>query len=90
MTTIGNNDCIEYKHDESQLRKINNKIANLKNLRCKKILKKRLLKKKYNRLESKKENLINELHWRDFYMNTAYNFPDVLNGQIGKKNNRSN
>ena len=64
MTTFGNNDCIEYKHDESQLRKINNKIANLNNLRCKKILKKRLLKKKYNRLESRKENLINELHWK--------------------------
>jgi IS605 OrfB family transposase len=64
MTTFGNNDCVEYKHDESQLKKINNKIANLKNLRCKKIINKRILKKKYNRLESKKENLINELHWK--------------------------
>ena len=42
----------------------------------------------YAMLESlgKESGLINELHWRDFYMNTAYNFPDVLNGQIGKKN----
>ena len=42
----------------------------------------------YAMLESlgKESGLINELHWRDFYMNTAHNFPEVLNGQIGKKN----
>jgi deoxyribodipyrimidine photo-lyase len=34
----------------------------------------------------KESGLINELHWRDFYMNTAHNFPEVLNGQIEKKN----
>ena len=34
----------------------------------------------------KQSGLINELHWRDFYINTAHNFPEVLNGQIGKKN----
>lgn len=30
--------------------------------------------------------LINELHWRDFYMNISYNFPNVLKGMISKKN----
>tara|TARA_B110000908_G_scaffold170571_2_gene230556 strand:+ start:1931 stop:3349 length:1419 start_codon:yes stop_codon:yes gene_type:complete len=34
-----------------------------------------------------KDNLlINELHWRDFYMNISYNFPRVLKGMISKKN----
>ena len=29
--------------------------------------------------------LLNELHWRDFYMNISYNFPHVLDGMIKKK-----
>ena len=34
-----------------------------------------------------KDNLlINQLHWRDFYMNISYNFPHVLKGMISKKN----
>lgn len=36
----------------------------------------------------KENNLITELHWRDFYMNISYNFPQVLEGMI-KKNNKS-
>ena len=32
--------------------------------------------------------LLNELHWRDFYMNISYNFPNVLEGMI-KKNNKA-
>lgn len=64
MTSFGNHDCIEYKHDESQLRKYNDRLAELKSLRCNKLITKRILKKKYNRLESKKEHLINELHWK--------------------------
>lgn len=31
-------------------------------------------------------NLINELYWRDFYINITYFFPHVLNGQINKTN----
>jgi deoxyribodipyrimidine photo-lyase len=30
--------------------------------------------------------LINELHWRDFYINITYYFPHVLKGQINGKN----
>jgi deoxyribodipyrimidine photo-lyase len=30
--------------------------------------------------------LINELHWREFYINITWNFPHVLNGQIDKVN----
>ena len=29
--------------------------------------------------------LIDEIHWRDFYMNISYNFPQVLSGMISKK-----
>lgn len=35
---------------------------------------------------NKKHGLINELHWRDFYVNIMYFFPYVLNGMVGKKN----
>jgi deoxyribodipyrimidine photo-lyase len=34
----------------------------------------------------KTSGLINELHWRDFYINISHYFPHILNGQIGKKN----
>jgi len=34
----------------------------------------------------KNSGLINELHWRDFYVNISHYFPHILNGQIGKKN----
>jgi deoxyribodipyrimidine photo-lyase len=35
-----------------------------------------------------KSGLINELHWRDFYVNITFAFPKVLQGQI-KGNNKS-
>jgi deoxyribodipyrimidine photo-lyase len=34
----------------------------------------------------KNSGLINELHWRDFYLNISHFFPHILDGQIGKKN----
>lgn len=34
----------------------------------------------------KKNNLINEIIWRDFYINVTYEFPHVLEGQIKKEN----
>ena len=33
-----------------------------------------------------KNGLINELHWRDFYINITYYYPKILEGQIGKTN----
>ena len=35
---------------------------------------------------TKKNNLINQLIWRDFYLNITHFFPHVLNGQINKYN----
>lgn len=34
----------------------------------------------------KNSGLINELHWRDFYINISHYFPHILGGQINKKN----
>jgi deoxyribodipyrimidine photo-lyase len=34
----------------------------------------------------KNNNLINELHWRDFYINITYYYPHVLKGQVSGKN----
>jgi len=34
----------------------------------------------------KNNNLINELHWRDFYMNITFYFPKVLKGKSFKEN----
>jgi deoxyribodipyrimidine photo-lyase len=34
----------------------------------------------------KHSGLINEIHWRDFYMNITYEFPHVLKGQVSGNN----
>ena len=34
----------------------------------------------------KHSGLINEIHWRDFYMNITYEFPHILKGQVNGKN----
>ena len=63
MTSFGSNGCTEYLHNNKLLKLLNSKISKLKELRT---LKKRnrILKRKLNKIEIKKENLINELHWK--------------------------
>jgi transposase len=63
MTSFGNNGCTEYHHNNKLLKLLNTKISKLKELRT---LKKRnrILKRKLNKIEIKKDNLINELHWK--------------------------
>ena len=34
----------------------------------------------------KQSGLINELYWRDFYVNITYEFPHVLKGQVSGSN----
>ena len=63
MTSFGNNECIEYHHNEEAIKSLNTKIMILKELRCLKF-RKRILKAKLNRIETRKSNLINELHWK--------------------------
>ncbi len=63
MTSFGNNGCIEYKHDEQTMQILNNKLLKIKKLRKLK-LRGRILKRQLNKIENKKNNLIDELHWK--------------------------
>ena len=62
MTVFGNQGCMEYKHNEEILKKLDDKIKNMKDKRI--IKRKRVLKRKIRKTEKRKENLINELHWK--------------------------
>ena len=62
MTSFGNNGCIEHKHDERILRKLDKKISYLTDRR--RTDRRRVTKRKINRIETRKANLIDELHWR--------------------------
>lgn len=60
--TDAQNICVR-THNNKLLKLLNTKISKLKELRT---LKKRnrILKRKLNKIEIKKDNLINELHWK--------------------------
>ena len=62
MTSFGNNGCIEYKYKESLLQKLDKKISYLTDRR--RTNRNRVTKKKINRIETRKGNLIDELHWK--------------------------
>ena len=62
MTTFGNQGCFEYKHNEKLLKKLEDKIRLMKDRRI--LTRYRVLKRKINKVERRKENLINELHWK--------------------------
>lgn len=63
MTTFGNTECIEYQHNTEQLRLLNNKMDSIKSCRNSRV-RSRILKRTFNKIENKKNNLINELHWK--------------------------
>jgi transposase len=62
MTSFGNNGCIEYNYNEKTLQKLNKKISYLTDRR--RPNRKRVTKKKINRIETRKANLVDELHWK--------------------------
>jgi putative transposase len=62
MTSFGNNGCIEYKHNDKTLQKLNKKINYLTDRR--RTDRGRVRKKKINRIENRKANLVDELHWK--------------------------
>ena len=62
MTSFGNNGCIEHKHNEKILQKLDKKISYLTDRR--RTDRGRVTKKTINRLEIRKENLVDELHWK--------------------------
>lgn len=59
MTTFGNKGCFEYEHNENYIKRIDKRIQ--KKL---KRTEKRVRKRTLQRLENKKKNLIDELHWK--------------------------
>ena len=61
LTTFGNKNNIEYIHNKELLKKLNNKI---KILKAGRINQRGFKKKAFNKIEKRKNNLINELHWK--------------------------
>ena len=87
MTCFGNNGCVEYKHNKRLLDKLNKKLYYLKNLRSSIIHNKRL---SLNKIEAKKSNIINELHWKTINSILSSNdvilYGDIKSHNIVKKN----
>jgi putative transposase len=94
MTCFGNNGCIEYKHNESILQKLDNKIRFLTNRR--RVDRGRVHKKIISRLEKRKGNLVDELHWKTINsllrMNDFIFYGDIKSHDIVKngKNRKLN
>ena len=61
MTAFGNNGLTEYDYREKTLRRLDLQISNLKSKRNKKP---RARKRIINKLETRKSNLVDELHWK--------------------------
>lgn len=93
MTTFGNNGCVEYRHNEKMLKALNNKIAILKDARKRKNGK-RIHKRKINKLENRKSNLIDELHWKVITKLLSHNdvifYGDIKSHDIVKNNKNKN
>jgi transposase len=71
LTTFGNNNSCEYKHNKDLLNKLNNKIIMMKNrvnvyfgTKYGNYKKSRIRKKAYTKCDEKKINIVNELHWK--------------------------
>ena len=92
MTSFGNNGCIEYKHNESVLHKLNKKISYLTDRR--RTDRGRVLKKKINKIEIRKANLIDELHWKTINrllkMNDFIFYGDIKSHDIVKNGKNRN
>ena len=62
MTSFGNNGCMEYEYNTRMIQKLDTKLAKCKDKKYNKP--NRIYKSKLVKLERRKENLINELHWK--------------------------
>jgi putative transposase len=89
MTSFGNNGCIEHKHNEKILKDLDNKIKFLKDRR--RTDRGRVTKKKINKIETRKGNLVDELHWRTINrllkMNDFIFYGDIKSHDIAKNGN---
>jgi IS605 OrfB family transposase len=84
LTSFGNSGVVEYKHNKYLLDKLNKKLDKLKSLRrC------RQKRKHLNKIEEKKENLIDEVHWKSINDILSKNdyifFGDIKSHDIVKK-----
>jgi transposase len=81
LTCFGNNGVIEYKQNKELLKKLNTKIDKLNSLRIR--------KRNKIKIEARKENLINEIHWKcinDILKRNDYVFyGDIKSHDIVKK-----
>lgn len=91
MTVFETNDCIEYQHNEDALKKLNAKHNVLLNRKKNNIFEKRALKRKLNKIESRKSNLIDELQWKVIHdilnINDVVFYGDIKSHNISKKSN---
>lgn len=80
MTSFGNEGVVEYKHNTELLKKLNDKINTLKNLKKRKGICK---------CERKKENIVDELHWKTINdilsSNDVIFYGDIKSHNIVKK-----
>ena len=90
MTCFGNNGCIEYKHNKLLLDKLNKKLNYLKNLRTLSFHNKKVA---LNKIETKKSNIINEVHWKTINSILSSNdvilYGDIKSHNIVKKSKNS-
>ena len=63
LTAFGNTGCMEYEHNNSMLKKLDKTKQHIQKARYFG-LRKRIVKRKLNKLENRKSYLINELHWK--------------------------
>jgi transposase len=98
MTVFRNDNCYEYKYNKSKINKLNNQINSIKNVKLKqskrKTSKRKRRKKAYNKREKKKENLIDELHWKTVNdlvnKNDVIFYGDIKSHNISKTSNNKN
>jgi putative transposase len=90
MTCFGNNGCTEYKHNECMIHKLDEKINFLTDRR--RANRGRIHKKTINKMEKRKESLVDELHWKTInkllIMNDFIFYGDIKSHDIVK--NRKN
>jgi putative transposase len=60
MTTFGNKGCFEYEHNKHSINRIDKKIKE----KLKRTTRKRIRKNTLRRLEYKKKNYVDEIHWK--------------------------
>lgn len=72
MTLFNNNKIVEYKHNHYLIKLLNKRIDELKNKRRKRKNKRILL----NKIEKRKKNLIDEIHWKT--ITDIISFNDVI------------